>query len=73
MNKFKVLRIVNPLLILVFLIQAVTGIIFTFVSNIPYVQLLAAIHKYNGVLMVVLVIIHVSMNWGWIKANILKI
>lgn len=72
MSKVTLLRIVNSLLLLAFLVQAATGIIFSLEIHVPAMELLSEIHEYVGLLMVVLVIAHLSLNWGWVKANIFK-
>ncbi|MFA4982195.1 MAG: DUF4405 domain-containing protein [Candidatus Omnitrophota bacterium] len=60
------------MLLLSFITQAVTGLIFFFGIDVPNKHALLELHEYNGLLMAALVVIHVTLNWGWIKANILK-
>jgi hypothetical protein len=72
MSKVILLRIINPLLLLVFFVQACTGIIFSLKIHMDNMLLIAQIHDYNGWLMIVLIVSHVILNWGWIRANIFK-
>ena len=76
MNRFDALRKLNPLLILVAGLQAATGVIFLISparfmgpsGGWPYY-----VHRFNGLLLVVLIVVHLALNWGWVKANIFKI
>jgi len=72
MNKALVLRIVNIVLFISFIIQGVTGIIMFLELNFPHVKLVYEAHEYNGILLVIVVVMHVALNWGWVRANILK-
>ena len=54
-------------------IQALTGIALFFsllVSRPALLESVSEVHEYNGLVMAVLVIIHISFNWGWIKNHI---
>jgi hypothetical protein len=35
-------------------------------------QTIFEVHEHNGVLLIALAIIHIVLNWGWIKTNFLK-
>ncbi len=72
MNRVIVLRSVNMTLALSFLLQVMTVIIIVFHITTPDPQLVFEIHEYNGILMVLLVCTHITLNWGWIKANFFK-
>jgi len=72
MSRVKLLRIVNILLALVFLSISVSGIIqMLSPGTIPYLQF-KQIHPLTGMLLIILVLVHVYLNWNWIKANYLK-
>jgi hypothetical protein len=68
MNKQKALKIINVLLILDFL-----GLVSTAVLDdvIPR-ELFEKIHPSLGLTLVVLVIIHIILNFTWIKATYFK-
>ncbi len=69
MNKAKLLRAVNILLFISFIIQAVTGVIFALGIRVPYLRALAEIHEYNGLILAAVACVHILLNFGWIKAN----
>lgn len=67
MNKGKMLKIINPLLSIVFFCLAGTGL---FQSIIPY-EVFHTVHGKLGYAFVILAIIHIYLNWNWIK-NLMK-
>lgn len=72
MAKLNPLKIINPILGIIFLIMAVSGMLMAcFPAVIPYMTV-ATIHKYGGFAMIILTIGHIFHNWGWIKANMMK-
>lgn len=76
MNKTAMLKITNLILFISMLLQALTGtwLIFRFFTDKPKIFMgIVKFHEYNGIALVVLVIIHLTLNWGWIKAQFLKI
>ena len=72
MNKAKLLKIVNPILFVIFAIQTLTALGMFFDLNYPNTQLLFDVHKYNGLLLIILIVFHIFLNWNWIKANVFK-
>lgn len=68
----KALRALNPLLILIALIQSVTGIVLALDLKLTFTESLLDFHKYNGLLLVALIILHMIFNWGWIRLNLLN-
>ncbi len=75
MNRFDALRKLIPVLALSSLVQAVTGAIFLSAPDdfsSPSAGPLYYVHRINGALLVVLIVVHVVLNWGWIRANIFK-
>ena len=74
MNRAKLLKISVLLLVISFLVQAVTGICIAFLegalSKIGILEPITEIHEYNGFVFVALVFVHLLFNWGWIRANI---
>lgn len=68
MNKNSLLKIVNPIMGLLFIAQILSGL---FHRYIPH-ELFELVHEKGGVLLALLVVIHVALNWGWIRANFLK-
>ena len=75
MNRLALLKITNLVLFLSVAVQAATGLSLLFTGLIIKIGLLGLIldiHKYNGIIFVLLAISHISQNWGWIRMNILK-
>lgn len=72
MDKVKLLRIVNPILFISFMVQAATASVMVLHIRVPHLRSIMELHEYNGILMVILVAIHVTLNWGWIRANFFK-
>ena len=62
MKKITLLKISTPILALLFVIQIVSG----FLINS---ETFFSIHKWGGRIFVLFVILHVVLNWNWIKAN----
>lgn len=75
MNRFDALRKINPLLFVAAGLQAATGLVFLFspASFMGGGGWVYQAHRYNGLLLVVLIVVHAALNWGWVKANIFKI
>ena len=72
MNKAVALRIVNMTLFFSFVTQVITSIIILLRIKIPHTQLTFEIHEYNGLFMLIIAVVHITLNWGWIKANFFK-
>lgn len=69
------LKWTNGILFFVAFIQAFTGIwmlisLIAFKKDAP--EAVITIHMWNGVILVIAVIIHVGLNWVWIRNNFLK-
>lgn len=65
MKKTSILKIINPLLFIIALLQAVTGAIYFLGGN----GLNSIIHMIGGAVMAGLAVIHIFLNWGWVKSN----
>ena len=72
MKKNTLLKVVNPVLALSFFAQAITGIsISLFIESIPY-EPFELIHEIGGYTMIALVLIHLILNWSWVKNSMFK-
>jgi uncharacterized membrane protein YraQ (UPF0718 family) len=67
-SNVKLLKIVNPIIAVLFIGQAASGI---FHEAIPY-QVFGKVHGSIGLLLVAGVTVHLILNRNWIKANFLK-
>jgi heme A synthase len=70
MKKTTSLKIVNVALLLVFIIQANTGILLSF-SVGPFSEL-SVIHRYFGYTFILLTVAHLIMNRQWLITSFLK-
>ncbi|MDD5260208.1 MAG: DUF4405 domain-containing protein [bacterium] len=69
MNKIKLLKFVNFVLGISFLVQAIS-VVFMVLEKAP--GWLYKLHALNGMVFIVLVFVHIALNWAWIRANFLK-
>lgn len=72
MNKLRLLKAVNLMLFISFLMQCISSVIIFFRIKVPHTQAIFEFHEYNGLAMITLAAIHIILNWGWIRANFLK-
>jgi len=63
-----VLKVLNPVLAILVLQQAVTGVLHDFIP----VNVFEIIHPVAGIALTLCAILHLSLNWSWIKTNILS-
>ncbi len=70
MSKGKMLLIVNPLLGLAVVVQAVTGAMMK--NHVSPGELWEGLHVAFAVALVVLTVAHLALNWHWVRVNILK-
>ncbi len=64
LNRTKTLKILNPLLFVLITVQAVSGLL---PSLIPY-----SVHRTVGISLVLVVGLHLILNWGWVRANFFR-
>lgn len=67
MKKQAVLRIINPIMFLLVLYQGVTGFF-----RLNMYDHFKAVHPLAGGLLILLVVVHLSLNWPWVKSQYLK-
>ncbi len=71
-TKVVALRITNPVLAVVAVAQAVTGVMMSlFAESIPF-GMVRQVHLYTGYTFVALIIIHVVLNWSWVKSTFFR-
>ena len=68
MTKVSVLKVVNPSLGLLLINQAVSGILH---SRLPS-EVFEIMHGAGGLVLVAVAVLHVILNWSWIKANFFR-
>lgn len=60
----KIHKIINPILFISFVTQAITSIYFLFELRVSYMGLIAKIHAINGIFMILLTTMHIALNWN---------
>lgn len=68
MSKIARMKTVNVLLALLMAVQALTGILHEHLGPAFF----AHVHVPCGLLLLVLAAVHLVLNWGWVKANLLR-
>ena len=67
MTRNTALKIVNPILGLAALNQIVTGIFIGFLPDGA-----SELHEWGGYLFVAAAVVHVALNWNWVKATFFR-
>lgn len=65
MKRNSVLKMVNPILGICFINQVVTGLIHGMLSHDVY----EILHEGGGIVFALLALIHVILNWNWIRTS----
>jgi hypothetical protein len=73
MNKNEMLKSVNLVLALSFIVQALTGLCIFFALKGEFMEIIEESHKYNGLILLLAALAHIYLNWGWIKNTYLKV
>lgn len=68
MKRNFMLKILNPMLAILFLNQALTGLLHHLIPKEAYEFL----HEGGGTLLVIVAVLHAILNWNWVKANFFK-
>jgi hypothetical protein len=66
MSKVKWLKRVNVLLFVFLLLQASTAVLAGVIGD-----LFEVVHPLGGGILVVLALVHLALNWGWVRSAIL--
>lgn len=71
MTKNSVLKIINPILGILLVNQALTGIFADKIfARSP--EAFEVLHEGGGYLFAALCVLHVILNWAWVKANFFR-
>jgi hypothetical protein len=68
----KLLKIVNPLLFVAFLTNQVAMLLYKVPGPLQYSEQMTNLHTWAGLGFLVLAIVHITLNWRWIKSQIFK-
>ncbi len=67
MNKRTLLKIVNVILAVLILNQAITALLHDFITR----NVFGYLHEGGGVTLFIFALVHVYLNWAWVKSNLL--
>ena len=68
MNRNSVLKIVNPILVVLLVNQVFSG---RFGRALPH-EAFVVLHKAGGFVLAVAVVAHVALNWAWVRNNFFR-
>lgn len=68
MSKATLLRIINPLLLLLVISQGITGM-FPAVVGIDSGPKFQFAHVYLGLVLIALALLHLGLNWSWVRTQ----
>ena len=68
MKRNSLLKILNPILAVLLVNQIITGLLHGYLSEEAY----EILHGGSGLVFAVAALLHVIMNWNWVKSNFLK-
>lgn len=68
MKRSNMLKVLNPILAVLFLNQILTG---AFHGALPH-EAFEILHEVSGFVLAGVVVLHVILNWNWVKANFFK-
>ena len=69
-NKGKLLKVINPILFIIMLVQIISGLSQRYAGQDVFI-LLRRVHVFNSRLVILFFIFHLYLNWAWIKGWIM--
>jgi hypothetical protein len=75
MTNLKMLKVLNPIMLLTFLAAALGIILYRFpiIASLHEGSLAYEIHTIAGQIFILLAFLHIILNWNWIKLHIFGI
>jgi len=71
-TKARMMVILNPILFVSLLIQILTSLFMFFNLFTSKSEIWFGLHQYNGLVFIFLALLHLMLNWSWVKANFFK-
>jgi hypothetical protein len=68
MKKNTVLKILNPILGILLINQVLMGLLHDILPH----KVFEVLHEGGGIVFAIVVILHIILNWSWIKANFFR-
>lgn len=73
MKRVQVLRLINPILALSFLLAIVGMVLYKYGPEaLQGSELALELHEIGGLVMIIIGILHLILNWGWVKNSYFK-
>lgn len=70
--KNKALKFINPILFILLLTVFVSMLLYKLgPDHLKYSESMSELHTFAGVLFFIVGIIHIYLNWSWIKSNLI--
>jgi drug/metabolite transporter (DMT)-like permease len=69
MNRTNMLKYINPIIAILIVNQLLSALF----SDILPDEIFKAWHKGGGILLLIGVLLHIVLNWGWVKSTYFKI
>jgi len=71
MSSLKLLKILNPIMAIAFIVGAVAVILYKFplITKLQGDEIIGKIHETAGIIFIMLAILHIILNWNWIKLH----
>jgi len=75
MSNLRYLKILNPILALFFFVTIKTVLLYKFspIETLQGSEMLYKIHEIAGIIFFLLAILHLFLNWNWVKTQIFGI
>jgi uncharacterized BrkB/YihY/UPF0761 family membrane protein len=73
MMNLKLLKILNPILFIAFLTVAISMLLYRLPGRFNYDEIVGQIHALSGAIFFILAILHIILNFKWIKSQIFGI
>jgi len=68
MNRINMLKYINPIIAILIVSQLMSALL----SDILPQEIFEAWHKGGGLLLFIGILVHLVLNWGWVKSTYLK-
>jgi len=66
----KALKIVNVLMFIAVLVTAIGMLLYKIPGKLQYSESMADLHTTAGIIFFILAVLHIVLNWRWIKSQI---
>jgi len=68
MKRNTAFKVLNPVIAILLMIQVFSGLFSDSLSHDAF----EILHEANGITLAILIVLHIALNWNWVKANFFK-